>query len=136
MAASKAISVPWLILVRNTIFGNDLITLDTSSSEFVLITSSTIDFLFTWYKALGTNWILADYTAEAFLVPLSCLVFHLLGASTEDFTASIASAGKLGIITVTAVNLVYLTTKLFVNQGHSAFVAKETSLMPMLVLVR
>jgi len=41
----------------------------------------------------------------------------------------------LGVVTVAAVNLVHLTTELFVHQGHPAPVAEEAGLMPVLILV-
>lgn len=55
---------------------------------------------------------------------------------TEDLAASITTAGELGVVAVAAINLVNLATELFVHQGHSASVAEETGLMPMLILVR
>lgn len=136
MAASEAISVPRFVLVCHTAAGDNLITLHTSSSEFVFVTSSAIDLLFTWNKTFCTNRILADYAAETFLMPLTCFVFHFLSASTEDFSAAIAATSELGIVAVAAVDLVYLATELFIYQGHPAFVAEETRFMPVLVLVR
>lgn len=60
----------------------------------------------------------------------------MLRTSTENLAASIATAGKLGIIAVAAIDLVHLATKLFVHQGYSAPVAEEAGLMPVLILVR
>lgn len=59
-----------------------------------------------------------------------------LRTSTEDLAASIAAASELGIVAVAAVNLVSLAAELFVHQGHSAPVAEEAGLVPVLVLVR
>lgn len=60
----------------------------------------------------------------------------MLRTGTEDLAASIATAGELGVVAVPAVDLVHLATELFVHQGHSAPVAQETGLVPMLILVR
>lgn len=60
----------------------------------------------------------------------------VLRTGTEDLAASIATAGELGVVAVPAVDLVHLATELFVHQGHSAPVAQETGLVPMLILVR
>lgn len=60
----------------------------------------------------------------------------MLCTGTEDLAASIATAGELGVVTIPAVDLVHLATELFVHQGHSAPVAQETGLVPMLILVR
>lgn len=60
----------------------------------------------------------------------------MLRTGTEDLAASIATAGELGVVTIAAVDLVHLATELFVHQGHSAPVAQETGLVPMLILVR
>lgn len=57
-----------------------LVALNTPGGEFVLITSGTVNLLFARDKALRANGILANHTAEALLVPLSGLIFHLLSA--------------------------------------------------------
>ena len=59
-----------------------------------------------------------------------------LRTSTEDLAASIATAGELGVVAVAAVDLVHLATELLVHQGHSAPVAEEARLVPVLILVR
>ena len=56
--------------------------------------------------------------------------------SSEDLAASIATAGELGVVTVAAVDLVYLASELFVYQGYATLVAEEAGLVPVLVLVR
>ena len=105
MGAGEAIPVPRLVLVRDTSAGDDLrateividgfflnlfqytqvktthlIALDAAGSEFVFVATSAVDLLLAWDEALGTDWGLANYAAEALLVPLSRLVFHLLSA--------------------------------------------------------
>lgn len=60
----------------------------------------------------------------------------ILRTSAEDLAASIATAGELSIVAVAAVDLVHLAAELFVHQGHSAPVAEEAGLVPMLILVR
>lgn len=57
-----------------------LVALDTASSKFFFVAGGAVDFLLPGDEALGANWRLADATAEAWLVPLSRLVFHLLRA--------------------------------------------------------
>lgn len=136
MAASETISVPWFVLVCYAAAGDNLIALDTTSSKFILVATGTVNFLFSRNEALCTNGVLANDAAKTFLVPLSSLVFHLLGTSAEDLAASIAAACKLGIVTIAAINLVDLASKLFVHQRDPALVAEETSLVPVLVLVR
>lgn len=42
----------------------------------------------------------------------------------------------MGVVAVAAVDLVHLATELFVHQGHSAPVAEEAGLVPVLILVR
>lgn len=136
VAAGEAISVPRLVLVRHTAASNNLVTLDASGGKLVLVASGTVDFLLARDEALRSDRVLADNAAEAFLVPLSGLVLHLLGTSTEDLAAPIATAGELGVVAVATVDLVHLATELFVHQGHSAPVAEEAGLVPMLILVR
>lgn len=57
-----------------------LVTLDATSCELVLIAAGAIDLLFTRDKALRADRVLANDAAEALLVPLPCLVLHLLGS--------------------------------------------------------
>lgn len=135
IAASEAIPVPGFVLVCHSATGDYLVAFDASSGKLILVATGTIDFLFPRDETFRTDRILANYAAETFLVPLPGFVFHLLRASTEDFTASIATASKLSVVTVAAINFIHLASKLFVHQGYSAPVAKETSLVPVLVLV-
>lgn len=128
--------MPRFILVCHAAAGNNLITLDATGSKLVFVTSGTIDFLFARNETLRSNWILAYNATETLLVPLPGLVLHFLRTGTEDLATSIASARKLGIVTVTTVNLVDLATELFIHQGDSALVAEKAGLVPMLVLVR
>lgn len=60
----------------------------------------------------------------------------VLRTSAEDLAASIATAGELSVVAIAAIDLVHLAAELFVHQGHSAPVAEEAGLVPMLILVR
>ena len=57
-----------------------LVALDAASGELLLIACGTVDLLLTGDEALGANGSFADTATEALLVPLTCLVFHLLRA--------------------------------------------------------
>lgn len=136
VATGEAVSVPRLVLVRYPTAGDDLVALNASSGKLVLVARGAIDLLLARDEALSPDRVLAHHAAEALLVPLPGLVLHLLRTGTEDLAASIATAGELGVVTIPAVDLVHLATELFVHQGHSAPVAQETGLVPMLILVR
>lgn len=135
VGASEALTMPWIFLVSHTSLSDDLIALNAASSELILVTPGAVDLLFTWDEALSPNGILADNAAEALLMPLPCLVLHLLGASAEDFATSIATGCELGVVAVAAVDFVELGAELLVYQRHAALGAEEASLMPMLILV-
>lgn len=60
--------------------GAYLVALNAASGELVLVTASAVDLLFARDEALGSDRVLADYAAEALLVPLPRLVLHFLGA--------------------------------------------------------
>lgn len=60
----------------------------------------------------------------------------ILLTSFEDLATTIATGGELLIVTVAAEYLVELGAELLVYQRHSALVAQEARLVPMLVLVR
>lgn len=128
--------MPRFVLIRYAATGDNLVALNASGGELVLVARSAIDLLLARNEALRTDRVLADHATETLLVPLPGLVLHLLGTSTEDFAASIATAGELGVVTVAAVDLVHLATELFVHQGHSAPIAEEAGLVPVLILVR
>lgn len=136
VAAGETISVPRLVLVCHTSASNNLVALNTPSGELVLVTCGAVNLLLARDEALRADRVLADHAAEAFLVPLSGLIFHLLSTGTEDIAACIATSGELGIVAVAAVDLVHFATKLFVHQGHFTLGAEEASLMPVFILVR
>lgn len=83
MGASKALPVPRLVLVRHSPGGDHLVAFYTPGCKFLFVAASTVDLLLTRNETLGANWALAHATCKTFLVPLSRLVFHLLGAYTQ-----------------------------------------------------
>ena len=62
------------------LYSTDLVALDTASSKLLLIAGGTVDLLLTRDEALGANGSFAHTATEALLMPLTCLVFHLLCA--------------------------------------------------------
>lgn len=90
VGAREALPVPRLILVSHATRSDDLVALNASGCELLLVAAGAVDLLLPGYKGLGANDRLADAATEAFLVPLPCLVFHLLGTGSEDITATIA----------------------------------------------
>ena len=96
-----------------------------------------------WNEALGADGIFASATNEAFLVPLSALVLHLLHPRLkyylpqhpnlwfinkyrhcwfhlEDVSTGVTPAGELGVVTRPAIDSVSLRTKLLVDQAPAA----------------
>jgi hypothetical protein len=57
-----------------------LVAFDTASSKLFLIAGGAVDFLLARDEALGAYGSFADAATEAFLMPLTCLVLHLLCA--------------------------------------------------------
>lgn len=110
VAASEAVPVPGLVLVRHAAAGDNLektsslnsestlfcksfltcdsfdinllylVALDASGSELILVAAGAVDLLLAGYEALGADRVLAHDAAETLLVPLSRLVLHLLRA--------------------------------------------------------
>lgn len=136
VGAREAFAVPRLVLVGHAATRDNLVALDAAGCEFLLVAGGAVDLLFTRDEALGSYGCLAHTAAEALLVPLACLVLHLLCAGSEDLAAAVAAGGELGVIAVAAVDLVRLGAELLVHQGHAALVAQEAGLVPVLVLVR
>lgn len=116
MGASKTFAMPWLVLVSHASSSNNLIAFDASSSKLFFITPSTINVAFTRDERFGANWSLTNAAAEAFFMPLTTLVFHLLGSCTENFTTSITAGSKSSVIAISAVNLFSFRSKRFVYQ--------------------
>lgn len=67
-----------------------------------------VDVVFLRDETFGSDWIFAGAANEAFLVPLTSLVLHLLHTSLEDVSTSVTSGGKLGVIARAAVDSVCL----------------------------
>jgi len=55
-----------------------LVALNTPGGELVLVTCGAVNFLLARDEALRADRIFANHAAEAFLVPLYGLIFHLL----------------------------------------------------------
>lgn len=127
--------MPRLVLVGHSTLSDDLVALDATSGELLLVAAGAEDLLLPRDEALGADGRLADYAAEALLVPLARLVLHLLGSSAEDLSAAVAAGSELRVIAVAAVDLVYLGAELLVHQRHAALGAQEARLVPVLVLV-
>lgn len=111
MGARETLPVPGLVLVCNATTCNHLqkettvteppqnnkskpkpythfIAFNATCCEFLLVTLGTENLLFAWNKTLCTNWNLAHTATEAFLVPLSRLVFHFLRSCEKQTTKS------------------------------------------------
>lgn len=56
-----------------------LVAFDAARGELVLVAASAVDLLLARDEALGADRVLAHHAAEAFLVPLSRFILHLLG---------------------------------------------------------
>jgi len=136
MSAGEAFPVPRIISVGHTTLGNHLAALDALGRKFFFITFCTINVVLLWDETLGSNGVLAGAADEALLVPLPGLVLHLLHARLKHVAAAVAPGRELGVVTGAAVNTISLGTKLFIHQAGSTFVTKETSFMPMFLLVR
>lgn len=115
MGAGEALTMPRFVLVGHTAAGDDLLALDATGCVLFLVATGAVDFLLTGDERFGTDSGLADTAAEALLVPLSGLVFHLFGSSAEDFSTAVTPGGELGIVAVSTVDLIGLGTELFVD---------------------
>lgn len=80
VGAGEALTVPRFVLVGHTAAGDDLLALDATGCVLFLVASGAVDLLLTGDEGFGTDGGFADAAAEALLVPLSGLVFHLFGS--------------------------------------------------------
>jgi hypothetical protein len=131
----EALSVPRFVLVSYASASNNLIALNASGSELFFIACCAVNVVFPRDEGLGANGALANAAGEALLVPLSAFVFHLFGSCAEDFSTSVAACGESGVVAVCTIDLLVLGAKGLVDQRYSALVAKEASLVPVLLLV-
>jgi len=69
-------------------------------------------------------------------VPLTSLVLHFLHSCFKHISTSITASGKLCVITRATIDPVSLGSELFIYQACPAFVAEETSFMPVFLFVR
>ena len=88
------------------------------------------------YEGLRPDGVGADAAGEALLMPLSCLVLHLLHPCFENISTGVTARGKLRVIAGTAVDTVSLGAELLVHEAGPALVAEEAGLVPVLLLVR
>lgn len=135
MCTGEAFPMPGIIPVGYTSLGNHLGALDTLGSELIFITFCTVDIMLLGDKRLRSNGVLACTADKTFLMPLSCLILHLLHTCSKDITAAVTPGSKLGIITWTTINPVSLAAKLFIYEAASTLVTEETGFMPMLLFV-
>lgn len=80
VGAGETLAVPRFVLVGHTAAGDDLLALDATGCVLFFVASGAVDLLLTGDKGFGTDGGFADAAAEALLVPLSGLVFHLFGS--------------------------------------------------------
>jgi len=135
MSAGETLSVPRIIPVGHASLSDHLAAFDAFGRKFFLVAFSTVNIVLLGDETLGADGVLAGAAHEALLVPLPCLVLHLLHAGLEHVTASIAPGGELGIVARAAVDTVGLGAELLVHQGGSALAALEAGLVPVLLLV-
>jgi len=115
VCAGEAFPVPRVITVSYSTLGDHLTTLDTFGSELLFIALCAINVVFLGNKAFGANRVLAGTADEAFLMPLSGLVFHLLHTGLEYISTAVTSCSKLCIIAGATVDPVSLGSELFVH---------------------
>jgi len=108
VGAAEALLVPWLILVRHTAGGNHLFALCAPRRELLLIARRAINIVILRNETLRSDWALAMRTAEALVMPLLALVFHLFHTSSKDFIATVAPRRKCLIIAIRAEDAIIL----------------------------
>jgi len=116
VGASETLPMPGLVLVGHASARNDLVAFHATSCKLLFVAGSAVDLLLPGDEALGPDGRFADAAAEALLVPLPRLVLHLLGSSSEDLAATVASRSKLSIVAVATVNLVGFAAELLVYE--------------------
>jgi len=90
VTASEAVPMVRIILVRHSASGNHLLALGALGGKELLIASDAIVMIVLGDEALRSQGFLAVVARETVLVPLLPLVFHLLGAWSEDLAAAVA----------------------------------------------
>ena len=78
MGAGEAFPMPGVVAVRHTSLRDHLAALDALCRKLLFVTLGTVDVVLLRDEALGADGILAGAADEAFLVPLTSLVLHLL----------------------------------------------------------
>jgi hypothetical protein len=101
-----------------------------------LIAWYTNNFLVTWDETLASYWLQADLAAEALLMPLLALVLILLHTGSEEPTTAVTTSSEVVIMAVSTVDPVVLVSKGMIHECLVTVKTFETSLVPVLLLVR
>merc|ERR1719402_159778 len=115
VGAREALAKPRLVAVRHAALGYHLVTLDALGGELVLIALGAVNVVFLGDETFGSDRIFTGATHEAFLVPLTGLVLHLLHACSEDIPAAVAPGCELCVVAGAAVDPVGLAAELLVH---------------------
>jgi len=70
--------MPWGVLVCDASLVNHPVALHAALRVLLLVALDADYFLVTWYETLVSDWLQADFAAEALFVPLLALVLVLL----------------------------------------------------------
>lgn len=128
--------MPRGVLVRNAALVDHPVAFHAALCILLFVAWYANNFLITWYETLVSNWLQADFTAEALLVPLLALVLVLFHSCSKQSTASITTSSEVVVVAVGAVQLLVLTSERVIDERNLTIAALEATLMPMTVFVR
>lgn len=130
IGAGETLLVPRVAFVSHTTTTNDFRTLGTSLSVLGFVTGYANHLVFTWDETFGTDWLFAFHTKEALLVPLLTTVFVFTHSGFEHTLTAVTTSGKSFVITVGAVQLLFLGRERAISQGGRTRRTFEAFFMP------
>jgi len=113
--ANETLAVPRRVLVRDSALVDHSVTLQTTLRVLLFVARHADYFLVTWYETLASDWLRANFAAEALLVPLLPFILKLLHASLEKSAAAVTAGGKVVVVTVSTVQSVVLVSERMID---------------------
>jgi len=135
VGATEAFAMPRSPFVGHAALVDNPVALHATLGVIFLIARNAHHFLVTWDKTFCSNWLTTNFATKALFMPLLAFVLIFLHSCTEDVSASVASRGKVVVMTISAIKLLVFRCKWLIHKRLATVAAFKAFLVPMFVFV-